>query len=293
MDIATDFSWLVTVLEILAVDVLLGSDNALMIALACRDLPAASRERAMMVGAVGAFVARVVLTVLASSLLGVPFLRLIGGLLLALIALNLARPPEEDSDSQLPASIRAVSVGAVIVTADLVMSLDNVVALAAVARGNYGMLALGLLLSIPALMYGATILMALLERHSWLIQAGAALLGWIAGDLAVSDSLYAGWIAVQSPALTLVVPALVAASVLLLSRQVAAEPRRAIRKPVARPAPLRVAAPPAPKPVQAPTVETQGEDDGQERWVMIAFLILFMIIALLLGSVLIFGDGMI
>ncbi len=306
MDLPSNASGLVIVLQILAVDVLLGSDNALMIALACRDLPPKMRKKAMMLGSVGAFVARVVLTLLASVLLDVPVLRLVGGVLLALIALNLAQPQDEQDHAALPENAKIWSVGIVIILADLVMSLDNVVALAAVARDNWAMLGLGLVLSIPALMFGATILTALLNRHSWLIRAGAALLGWIAGDLAISDQLISGWVAVQSPALTVVVPALVAAAVLLLPGEVAAVPRQIAHKVAPKhAAPPKIKAPSEPlaplsaKPVQvaqiAPVAQApqvaQAASGNQERYVMIAFLILFLVVGLLLGSVVVFGGG--
>ncbi len=285
MEFSPDPSWFVSILQILAVDLLLGSDNALLVALACRDLPPKLREKAMLLGSIGAFVARVALTFLASLLLGVPYLRLIGGVLLALIALNLAQPQAEHDAKALPNDSTAWSVGLVILTADLVMSLDNVVALAAVARGNFVLLALGLLLSIPALMFGAAILMRLIKRHSWLIQAGAALLGWLGGDLAISDIAIAPWVDVQSPALTLVVPALVALAVLLLPSRIVAGPARAVRKITPK-----TAITPAPKPTK-PTETILDDGENQERYVMIAFLILFLVVGLLLGGVLLFAGG--
>jgi predicted tellurium resistance membrane protein TerC len=205
--------------------------------------------------------------------------------LLAAIAFNLAQPQKEHDPKALPNDSTAWSVGFVILSADLVMSLDNVVALAAIARGNWVLLALGLLLSIPALMFGAALLLRLIDRHSWLIKAGAALLGWIAGDLALSDIVIAPWVAEQSPALEIVVPALVALAVLLLPSRIIAGPARAMRKITPK-----IVIMPTPKPTPSPeTTSKNGED--RERYVMIAFLILFLVVGLLLGSVLVFGGG--
>ena len=135
--------WFLILAQVVAVDLLLGGDNAMLIALACRDLPAAMRQKAMAVGVIGALVARLALASVATMLIDIPSLRLIGGLLLGAIAINLALPPKSEEDTTpFSASSQALGIGLVIVVSDLVMSLDNVVALAAITRGDYVMLAL-------------------------------------------------------------------------------------------------------------------------------------------------------
>jgi YjbE family integral membrane protein len=286
--------WFLILAEVVAVDLLLGGDNAILIALACRDLPPAMRRQAMTVGVAGALLARLALASVATLLIDLPSLRLIGGLLLAAIAVNLALPSKSDEETAaFPPSAQAFGIGLVIVVSDLVMSLDNVVALAAIARGDYIMLGLGLLLSIPALMWGAALMTRLIKRHPWTIQAGAALLGWIAGGFAVSDSLYADWIATQSPALTYAVPAAAAIYVVVQARIMARTPRYR-RRPVV-PRPLKVAAPtrrieePAPTPKPAP--RPGAEKSGPEKYVLWIFAGLALTIAVLLGAAIFLGDG--
>ena len=302
--------WFLILAQVVAVDLLLGGDNAMLIALACRDLPGAMRQRAMMVGMIGALFARLALASVATMLIDIPTLRLLGGLLLGAIAINLALPPKSEEDAApFSASAQALGVGLVIVVSDLVMSLDNVVALAAITRGDYLMLALGLLLSIPALMWGAVLMTGLLKRHSWTIQAGAALMGWIAGDFAISDRLYGDWIATQSPALAYAAPAAMAVYVVLQARMLAKAPRH--RRKQATPRALTVATPvkrvkpvalppPAPKPAPvvlspkpAPAPVPAEATSGPEKYVLWIFAGLALAITLLLGVVIFLGDGQI
>jgi YjbE family integral membrane protein len=292
--------WFLALAQVVVVDLLLGGDNAMLIALACRDLPAGMRRRAMLIGVIGALLARLVLASVATMLIGLPSLRLIGGLLLAAIAVNLALPPKSEEDAApFSASAQAFGIGLVIVVSDLVMSLDNVVALAAITRGDYLMLGLGLLLSIPALMWGAALVGRLIKRHPWTIQAGAALLGWVAGSFAVSDALYAGWISTQSPALIYAVPATVAAYVLLQARLLAKAPR--YRKRAVTPRPLKTATPairpapvpqPAPKPAPRPAPPRENApSSGPEKYALWIFAGLFVAIAVLLTVVIYLGNG--
>jgi YjbE family integral membrane protein len=287
--------WFLILAQVVAVDLLLGGDNAMLIALACRDLPDAMRKRAMMVGVIGALLARLALASVATMLIDIPSLRLIGGLMLAAIAINLALPPKAEEDAApFSASSQALGIGLVIVVSDLVMSLDNVVALAAITRGDFVMLALGLLLSIPALMWGAVLMTGLIKRHPWTIQAGAALLGWIAGDFAISDRMYSDWIATQSPALAYAMPAAMAAYVVLQARYLVRTPRA--RKRVVTARPLKAATPAAPvAPPQAPKPAPvrAAPTSGPEKYVLWIFVGLFVAIALLLSVVIFLGDGQI
>jgi len=225
------------VFQIFVLDLLLSGDNALIIALACRSLPSDLRRRAIMLGTVFAIGLRVILTGIVSFLLQVPLLKMLGALLLLVIAIKLLLP-EKDQDGVNGlgcggADSRLLSAVMVVVSADLAMSLDNVVALAAVAQGNIIFLVLGLLLSMPLLMYGSLLINRWLDENPLLIPAGSALLGWIAGQLAVSDPLIADWVNTQAPALSVVVPLLCAAFVLLESRII-----RQQRPRVATPPPL-------------------------------------------------------
>ena len=212
-------------LEVFFLDLLLSGDNAVVIALACRSLPDRQKRQAMLLGTGIAILLRVLLTLVASAVLQVPLLKLLGGVALTVIAIQLTLddPYAVIGDNEkLPGGgagrADLLSVIGTVVVADLVMSTDNVVALAAVAKGSVAVLALGLLLSVPLLMFGSWYVTALLKRYPVLPRLGGAMLGWFAGDIAVSDPLYAGWIEQQSPALSVVVPVLVAAYVLLQSR---------------------------------------------------------------------------
>ncbi len=192
MEFGDGAAWLVIPVQIFFVDLLLGADNALLIALACRSLGPEETRRAILLGTSGAIVLRLVLTVLASSLLALPLVKLVGAWVLIVIALNVtAQRGSHDDVDRSPSLARGDlwSAATVIVVADSAMSLDNVVALAAIARGNFWLLAVGVAFSIPVLAYGGLILSTLLRNAPGLIAIGAALLGWIAGDMAVSDPL--------------------------------------------------------------------------------------------------------
>ena len=172
--------------QIMLVNLILSGDNAVVIALACRSLPASQRTMGIVLGALVAIVMRVVFTVGVTSLLATPWLKVIGSLLLFWIAIKLL---VEDSGDEKDIKQSTNVWGAVqtIVVADLVMSLDNVLAIAAAAKGNWSLIIIGLAVSVPLIVFGATLVMYLLTRLPILVWAGAALLGWIAGELIVSD----------------------------------------------------------------------------------------------------------
>jgi len=209
-------TWLVIPIQIFFVDLLLGADNALLIALACRSLGPEDTRRAIFIGAAGAVVMRLALTLVATWLLALPFVKLVGAAVLVVIALNVSA--EHGSNKRVEATavrggVDFWSAASVIVVADSAMSLDNVVALAAIARGNFWLLAAGVLLSIPVLAFGGMILSAMLRNAPKLITLGAALLGWIAGGMAISDPLVADWANANAPGLVAIAPALGAAFV--------------------------------------------------------------------------------
>jgi YjbE family integral membrane protein len=217
-------------LAVMLLDLLLAGDNALVIALVCLSLPPHSRRRAMLLGAAGAILLRVVLIVAAGGALAVPGLKLVGAALVGLLALNLARPgagghPAAPAPSD-PENLLAAAL--LVVLIDVLMSVDNVLALAAVAGDSPLYLAFGLLLSVSILMFGGVLVSGMIGRQPGLALLGAALLGWVAGQMALSDPLLTAWVTVQAPALPLIVPPLAAAYVYLVGRDAPASSRRRV-----------------------------------------------------------------
>ena len=182
---------------IIWVNIILSGDNAVVIALAARSLPAHQQRQAVIWGAGAAVVLRIVLTIVAVELLKLPYLKLIGGVLLFWIAVKLL-VPEEDGDEGVKSSSNMLGAIKTILIADLVMSLDNVIAVAAVAKGSIVLLVLGLVISIPLVVFGATMLMRLMERYPAIITVGAALIGYVAGEMLVTDPVLVGWFRAQA-----------------------------------------------------------------------------------------------
>ena len=176
----------VAVGKIIWINVLLSGDNALVIALACRGLEPRQRLWGMIFGAAAAVILRIIFTGIVASLMALPYLKLVGGLALIVIAAKLLVPEDEDQKGVKSASHLWAAVQ-IVVVADIVMSLDNVIAVAAAAQGSVPLLVLGLAISIPLIVAGAALIMALLNRLPILVWAGAALLGWIAGDVIATD----------------------------------------------------------------------------------------------------------
>jgi YjbE family integral membrane protein len=177
---------LLKVLEIIWVNIILSGDNAVVIAMACRGLPPHRQRTGMVLGAGVAVVLRIVFTAIIASLLTTPFLKIIGGALLLWVAVKLLTD-EEGEGSGITESNRLWHAIRTVAIADAVMSLDNVLAIAAVAKDSTALLVLGLAISIPLIVAGASLIITVLERFPVLVWAGAALLGWIAGDMIVSD----------------------------------------------------------------------------------------------------------
>ncbi|HEY2213149.1 MAG TPA: TerC family protein [Bradyrhizobium sp.] len=194
----------VAVGKIIWINVLLSGDNALVIALACRGLEPRQRLWGMILGAGVAVILRIVFTGVVATLMALPYLKLVGGLALVVIAAKLL-VPEEDDDEGVQSASHLWAAVQIVVVADIVMSLDNVIAVAAAANGSAPLLILGLAISIPLIVAGAALIMALLNRLPILVWAGAALLGWIAGDVIATDpaidpklqALFAGPVGVQ------------------------------------------------------------------------------------------------
>ncbi|MGE3829534.1 MAG: TerC family protein [Parvibaculaceae bacterium] len=177
----------VAILQIIWIDLLLSGDNAVVIALACRQLPPHLRKWGIILGAGMAILLRIVFAAVISYLLAVPFLKVVGGLLLVWIAVKLIKGEESDSHENIQASDKLYRAIWTIAVADAVMSLDNVVAIAAVAKGDIILFSFGLALSIPLIMVGSQLILSMIERFPIIVWAGAALLGWIAGEMIIGD----------------------------------------------------------------------------------------------------------
>jgi len=203
--------------EIIGVNILLSGDNAVVIALAARSLHGRRQKQAIVWGSVGAIAARVILTVFAVELLKLPSLKIIGSLLLFWIAVKLLLPGEENGKG-IQGSNHLFSAIKIIVLADLVMSLDNVIGVAAAAKGNITLLILGLAISIPLIIFGSTLILKLMQRFPIIITLGAALLGYIAGELLVTDPLVVAWIELNSPFASIAVPICGALVVVVVGR---------------------------------------------------------------------------
>jgi YjbE family integral membrane protein len=186
------------VLQIVWIDLLLSGDNAIVIALACRNLPPQQRKVGMLLGAGAAIGLRIIFALMITFLLGVPFLKVVGGLLLLWIGIKLATG-EDDAHEEVEGATKLWSAVRTIAIADAVMSLDNVLAISAASHGNVWLFIFGLLLSIPLIIFGSQLITAIIERFPIFIWLGAALLGWIAGEMLVSDTFVVGWLKDTAP----------------------------------------------------------------------------------------------
>jgi len=185
LDITTASFW-IAVAQIILIDILLGGDNAVVIALACRKLPEEQRKMGILWGVAGAIGLRVVLIFFALQLLAVPWLKVVGALLLFWIGVKLLLP-EEGAHDNVEASTTLAGAIKTIIVADAVMSLDNVIAVAGAANGSMLLVVFGILVSIPIVVWGSQLVLRLMDRYPIVITAGGALLGWIGGGMIVTD----------------------------------------------------------------------------------------------------------
>src|SRR4051812_39439925 len=192
MEMLSSTEFWVGLLKIIGVNIILSGDNAVVIALAARSLPQKQQKQAVFWGAGAAIVLRIVLTLFAVALLALPWLKLVGSVLLFWIGIKLLIPEDEDPD--IKAHDHLMSAIKTILIADLVMSLDNVIAVAAAAGGNVVLLVLGLAISIPLVIFGATLLIKLMERYPVIITIGAGLIGWVAGEMLATDAALTNWL---------------------------------------------------------------------------------------------------
>jgi len=174
------------VLQIIFINVLLSGDNAIVIAMACRGLPPHQRRWGLVIGAGIAVLLRIIFSTIIAWLMLLPYLKLIGGVALMYIAAKLLVPEAADKN-EVEAAAHLWRAVLIVIIADIIMSLDNIIAVAATAQGDFLLIAIGLMISIPLIIAGAALTMALLDRFPILIWAGAALLGWIAGETIASD----------------------------------------------------------------------------------------------------------
>jgi YjbE family integral membrane protein len=209
----------VALFQIIMINIVLSGDNAVVIALACRALPPTQQKKAILFGSIGAIGLRIILTFFAVMLLGLPYLKLIGAALLLWIGVGLLKGDDDDGDiegnSGLLAAVKTIII------ADLVMSLDNVIGVAAAAKGDVALLVIGLVISIPLIIFGSTLILKLMARFPVIITIGAGLLGWVAGEMCLTDPAIKHWVEQQPHLLHYVVPALGAILVIAIGKWLA------------------------------------------------------------------------
>lgn len=192
-DLASPTFW-IAVFQIILIDILLGGDNAVVIALACRRLPVAQRNKGIFWGVFGAIGLRLVLIYFALQLLAIPYLKIVGGLLLFWIGVKLILPENEDAHDHVQGSSTLIGAIKTIIVADAVMSVDNVIAVAGASHGSIVLVTFGIVVSIPIVVWGSKLVLALMDRFPIVITAGGGLLGWIGGGMLMTDpALPASW----------------------------------------------------------------------------------------------------
>ncbi len=229
MELGSPAFW-IAVLQIIAIDIVLGGDNAVVIGMASRRLPAQQRNRAIFWGVFGAIALRVVLIFFALQLLKIPYLKIAGGVLLLWIGVKLLMP-QEDGGHKIDASAHLIGAIKTIVVADAVMSLDNVIAIAAVAKDSLVLVIFGLVVSVPIIVWGSKLVLMLMDRFPIVIVGGAALLGWIAGDMIANDMVLNDWVVANAAWLKYGAPVIGAALVVLAGKMFTA-PAAPVAPPV-------------------------------------------------------------
>jgi len=210
---------------IVVIDLMLAGDNALVIALAVRSLPKRQQLLGRVFGTAGAVLLRIILIALAIALLKIPFLQLVGGLLLIGIAFKLVRPTAEEGKHVRQGSSLRSAIG-IIIVADLVMSLDNVLGVAAAARGDMRLVVFGIALSIPIVVWGSGLLARLMNRAPWVIWLGGAVLGYVAGDMILDDDALRSWLGEAGAPFAQIIPIALATVLGVLGWWFAERPRR-------------------------------------------------------------------
>lgn len=215
LSIGSSLFW-IALAQIVMINILLSGDNAVVIALASRNLPPRQQKQAILFGSFGAIALRVVLTFFAAYLLTLPYLKLAGAVLLLWIGVNLLS--SHDEDGHMDAHSNLLAAVKTIIVADFVMSLDNVIGVAAAAKGSLLLLLIGLGISIPLIVYGSTVILKLMKRFPAIITLGAGLLGYVAGEMGASDPAVGGWIEEHAPLLHQAAPWACAALVVAVGK---------------------------------------------------------------------------
>ncbi|MFT4413857.1 TerC family protein [Fredinandcohnia humi] len=195
----------IALLKIIAIDIILSGDNAVVIAMATRNLPKEQQNKAIFWGTAGAVILRVLFAAIIVYLLKIPFVNLIGGLLLLFIAYKVL--VEEEGDAHLKSSNGLMSAIGTIIMADAVMSLDNVVAVAGAADGHVGMIALGVAISIPIMIFGSKFIVKAMNRYSWIAYVGAGILAWTAGEMMMKDKGFTDFMHISHGPITYLITA--------------------------------------------------------------------------------------
>ncbi|MBM3361645.1 MAG: TerC family protein [Betaproteobacteria bacterium] len=216
MELFNNPEFWVGLIKIIWINIILSGDNAVVIALAARSLPAEQQRKAILFGSGAAVVLRIGLTVVAAKLLELPYLQIVGGILLLWIGAQLLHEDDEDAGEDAEKAGLWVAIRTILV-ADLVMSLDNVIAVAAAAKGSLTLLMLGLAISIPLVIFGSKLMIGLMNRFPVIILLGAALVGWVGGETIASDIILHDWVEGQ-PWLHCLLPALGTGLVLIVGK---------------------------------------------------------------------------
>ena len=209
----------IPLIQIIIVNIMVSGDNAVVIAIAARSLPPNQQKKAILWGSAAAIVMLVLLTIFAVALLQYPYLKLIGAVALLWIGVQLLSSDDDEPDVASPDHL--LSAIKTILVADLIMSLDNVLGVAAAAKGSVILLVLGLAISIPVVIFGATLLIKVMTRFPIIVTIGAMLLGWVAGEMAVDDPAVLDWVEHSMPILASIVPAAGAVLVLVVGKYLA------------------------------------------------------------------------
>jgi len=216
VDFSSGWGLLSALLQIAAINVVLSGDNAVVIAMACRSLPPRQQKQAFLLGSIGVVVLMTALTACAAYLMSLRYIELVGAVLLCWIGVKLLLPEKESDD--LKQSEHLGEAVRTIIIADIVMSLDNVLGMAGAAKGHLSMLVVGLIITIPLILFCSALIMRLMERFPFIVTLGGALLGYVAGEMAVSDPSVTGWIAAHASFLDEAVPVGGAILVVVLGR---------------------------------------------------------------------------
>jgi YjbE family integral membrane protein len=209
---------IIALTQIMFINIVLSGDNAVVIALACRRLSPQHQKQAFIWGSAGVVVLMVALTAFVVFLLSIPYLEIVGSLLLLWIGIKLLVAEDEEGEGQVEQKSTLMAAVRTIIIADIIMSLDNVLAMAGVAKGHMWMLIAGLVITVPVILFGSALLMKLMDRFPIFVLIGAALIGWVAGEMLISDPAIKDWIDINMSSLHYISPIVCAALVIAVGK---------------------------------------------------------------------------